>query len=201
MKNITGKSLLITLIFLLLIFPLVASYGCDDDEGEDISCGDWIEDEWDDFWGCDDDDDYSSSYAPHDESNPFYSEYTPEDTYQLITNTAPTGGMSPEDYIQMFFYDPTNPLLSLYVPGYVYVQGLVYSKGKIKTMGPIRIIGGVIGNKSSSGSENQLTLEGGAMITTCPDYLQQKLLPPKNRFRVVRWSEVGTESTKGKATP
>ena len=197
MKNFTGKSLLITLIILLLVFPLVASYGCDDDDGEDQSCSDWVDDEiFDDIFGCDDDSSSSSSM-----DNPIYSEYTAENTYQVVTNTTPTGGMSPEDYIQMFFYDPTNPLLSLYVPGYVYVQGLVYSKGKIKTMGPIRIIGGVIGNKSSSGAENQLTLEGGAMITTCPDYLQQKLIPPKNRFRVVNWNEVGTESTKGKATP
>ena len=109
--------------------------------------------------------------------------------------------MSANDYIEMFFNDPGNPLLYLVVPEYVYFQGLVYSKGHIKTMGPMRVMGGVFCTKDDAGAEKQVSLESGAMLTTIPEYQQQRLIPPKNRFRVVNWAEVGAEPTRGKAVP
>ena len=139
--------------------------------------------------GCDDDS--SSSPPPPPPPPPVYN----------VTTTVVPAGMSPAAYIDMFFNDPANPVLQLVVPDYVYFQGLVYSKGNIKTMGPIRVMGGMFCTKDGSGDVKQVTLEGGAMVTTVPEYQRQKLLPPRNRFRVVNWSEVGTESTRGKATP
>ncbi len=197
MKISTKKLNLAVLITLLIVAPFISSYGCENpNTGRDVSC--WVygrnelgEALGRDCWG---------TGTAIDPENPLYSEYTPETSYIVSTTVTPQG-MSPNDYIEMFFNDPGNPILYLVVPQYVYFQGLVYAKGQIKTMGPIRVMGGVFCTKDSTGAGKPVSMEGGAMITTIPEYQQQKLIPPKNRFHVVNWAEVGAEPTRGKAIP
>lgn len=115
-----------------------------------------------------------------------------------VTTPVVSSGMSSTEYIKLFFEDPGNPKLALVVPDYVYFQGLAYSKGNMHAMGPIRIIGGIICSTSDTSAANEIKVKRGAILTTNPDYQRKNLIPPRNRFRVVTWKEVETESQKGK---
>lgn len=122
----------------------------------------------------------------------------PPAIYSVTTTTVAPAAVTAHDWLWYFFNEPTNPILVLIIPEYSYLQGLVYSRGAIKTLGPMRVYGGVFGTKDSAGNPSSVTLKGGAMFTTLPEYQQKKLIPPKNRFRVVSWKEESIESTRGK---
>ncbi len=111
----------------------------------------------------------------------------------LTVNTAAIPhGVNSKKWMQMFFDDPQNPMLTLAIPGYVYFQGVVYAKGNIKSTGPIRVIGGIVSNKEGRNVEDggKISLENGAILTTNPEYLEKYTDPPKIKYKVVKWREV-----------
>jgi len=98
--------------------------------------------------------------------------------------------------MDIFFNDPGDKDLELYVPGYAYFQGIIYSNGNVQALGPIRIIGGIICQRKNpddlSEPPKSIKLEKGAMLTTNPDYLDKKMTPPSIRLRITRWKEIPT---------
>lgn len=98
--------------------------------------------------------------------------------------------------MNIFFNDPGDKDLSLYIPGYSYFQGMIYSNGNVHMMGPIRVIGGIICQRKDpddfSEAPKSIKLDRGAMLTTNPDYLGKKMTPPGVRLRITKWKEVPT---------
>ncbi len=98
--------------------------------------------------------------------------------------------------MDIFFDDPGDKDLDLYIPGYAYFQGIIYSNGNVQALGPIRIIGGIICQRKDpanlSETPKSIKMEKGAMLTTNPDYLSKKLTPPNVRLKITKWREVPT---------
>lgn len=90
--------------------------------------------------------------------------------------------LPPGDYLDRLFRGELDTHSQLYIPGYAYFQGVVGSGGPVTVAGQVRVIGGASG---SSGK-----LQNGAMVTTAPDYLEGRVTPSRNRFRVTEWKEL-----------
>ncbi|MCD4785452.1 MAG: hypothetical protein K8T10_16655 [Candidatus Eremiobacteraeota bacterium] len=102
--------------------------------------------------------------------------------------------MSTDDFMDMFFNNPSDKDLKLYIPGYAYFQGVIYSNGNVQALGPIRVIGGIISQRKDPTDPSQtpklIKIERGAMLTTNPDYRNKKMTPPNLRLKITRWKEI-----------
>ena len=96
-------------------------------------------------------------------------------TYRVTRNTY-------RDYMTSILQQPGSPDSSLYIPGYSYFQGFIYTPQQLRVNGQVRLIGG-----SAAGAE--ASLSQGAMVTTNPDCLKERIQPSRYRYRVVDWHE------------
>jgi len=111
---------------------------------------------------------------------------------QTISTTTTAQALSTTDFMDMFFNDPGDKDLSLYIPGYAYFQGVLYSNGNVQALGPIRVIGGIISQRQTPGDPNpgSIKMEKGAMLTTNPEYIEKRFVPPNTKLRIVKWKEI-----------
>lgn len=97
-----------------------------------------------------------------------------------------TDSMTPALYLDQLFNKPFDPRLKVYIPAYSYFQGVAYSPQNLQVLGQVRLLGSAM----TEGPTSQITLANGAMITTEPDYLADKIKPAQNRYKVLEWKEV-----------
>lgn len=107
---------------------------------------------------------------------------SPEPPQPPAPPVAFTPDLTPKEYLDRLFDGKTDTHSRLYIPGYAYFQGAVGSGGGVTVAGPVRVIGGLTGGSGK--------LADGAMVTTNPDYLDGRVNPGRNRFRIVEWKEV-----------
>ncbi|MCD6309144.1 MAG: hypothetical protein J7M18_00410 [Candidatus Eremiobacteraeota bacterium] len=94
------------------------------------------------------------------------------------------------EYFDLFFYNPTNGRLNLFIPNYAYFQGLVYTHGNFTAAGPLRVIGGVVALSTTPGTGKNIHLQDGAILTTDPEYLRQVFPPYTRSYRIIEWKEI-----------
>lgn len=94
--------------------------------------------------------------------------------------------MTPAAYLDQLFHQPFDPQLQVYVPAYSYFQGVAYSPKNLQVLGQVRLLGAAM----TEGPTSQITLANGAMITTEPDYLADKMQPAQRRYKVLEWKEI-----------
>jgi hypothetical protein len=87
------------------------------------------------------------------------------------------------DYWTAAMLSPNSPKSALYIPNYSYHQGLVYSPKDITIVGQVRVIGGIVG-------QDDVYINNGAMVTTNPEALQNRIQPSRFRYQISNWKEV-----------
>lgn len=87
------------------------------------------------------------------------------------------------DYWSSVLLSPNSPTSALYIPNYAYYQGFIYTPKTMSVIGQVRLIGG-----TAAGAD--VTLRNGAMVTTNPEAMLNRVQPSRYRYQVVRWKEI-----------
>lgn len=87
------------------------------------------------------------------------------------------------DYWTSVMLSPSSPTSALYIPNYAYYQGFIYTPKAMSMIGQVRLIGG-----AAAGAN--VMLRSGAMVTTNPEALLNRVQPSRYRYQVVRWKEI-----------
>lgn len=120
--------------------------------------------------------------SPTPESTPVAGPPPPPPPAPGAPPVAFTPDLTPREYLDRLFDGKGDTHSRLYIPGYSYFQGAVGSGASVTVAGQVRVIGGLAGGSGR--------LSDGAMVTTNPDYLDGRVTPGRNRFRIVEWKEV-----------
>ncbi len=87
------------------------------------------------------------------------------------------------DYWTSVLLSPNSPTSALYIPNYAYYQGFIYTPKGMSVIGQVRLIGG-------AAAEQNVALRSGAMVTTNPEAMLNRVQPSRYRYQVVRWKEI-----------
>lgn len=91
--------------------------------------------------------------------------------------------VSGNDYWTSVLFSPNSPTSTLYIPNYSYFQGFIYTPKGMAVIGQVRLIGGAAAGES-------VALRDGAMLTTNPEAMSNRIQPSRFRYQVVNWKEV-----------
>lgn len=87
------------------------------------------------------------------------------------------------DYWTSLLLSPNSPTSALYIPNYAYYQGFIYTPKTMSVIGQVRLIGG-----TAAGAD--VFLRSGAMVTTNPEALLNRVQPNRYRYQIVHWKEI-----------
>lgn len=93
--------------------------------------------------------------------------------------------MNGNDYWTSLLFSPNSPNSALYIPNYAYFQGFAYTPAQMSVIGQVRLIGGMA-------ARHGVALRDGAMVTTNPDAMQDRIQPSRFRYQVINWRELNS---------
>ena len=102
---------------------------------------------------------------------------------QVAAHTYALRHIRGNDYWTSLMFSPNSPTSALYIPNYAYFQGFIYSPKGFSVIGQVRLIGGAAAGQGAS-------LRDGAMITTNPEAMQNRIQPSRYRYQISNWKEV-----------
>jgi hypothetical protein len=102
---------------------------------------------------------------------------------KVAANTYTLRRIRGNDYWTSLMFSPNSPTSALYIPNYAYYQGFIYTPKGLSVIGQVRLIGGAAAGQSVS-------LRDGAMITTNPEAMQNRVQPSRYRYQISNWKEV-----------